>query len=67
MSNFILVELGDEAFTLYERLMQGGVIVRYGKAWGLPRHVRVTVGMREENDKLLEVLENVLRNPVGSR
>ncbi|MDF2814763.1 MAG: histidinol-phosphate transaminase, partial [Paenibacillus sp.] len=67
MSNFILVELGDEAFALYERLMQGGVIVRYGKGWGLPRHVRVTVGTREENDKLLEVLENVLRNSAVSR
>ena len=32
MSNFILVELGSEAKSIYERLMAKGVIVRYGRS-----------------------------------
>lgn len=60
MSNFILLELGAEANQLYRSLMERGVIVRYGGAWGLPRHVRVTVGTPEENDYFIEKLKEVL-------
>jgi histidinol-phosphate aminotransferase len=60
MSNFVLVKLGSEAFALYEKLMAKGVIVRYGRIWGLPEHVRITVGTPEENDRLITVLREVL-------
>ncbi|MEX2460726.1 MAG: histidinol-phosphate transaminase [Paenibacillaceae bacterium] len=62
MSNFILVELGPEAKSLYERLMAKGVIVRYGLIWGLPQHVRVSVGLPEENDRFIEVLRELHGN-----
>jgi histidinol-phosphate aminotransferase len=39
--------------------MKKGVIVRYGGIWGLPEHVRVTIGMREENDRLIAALADV--------
>lgn len=55
-SNFVLVQLGPDAANLYERLLRLGVIVRYGGAWGLTEHVRVTVGTEEENDFLIECL-----------
>ncbi|MFK7693838.1 histidinol-phosphate transaminase [Paenibacillus sp. HJGM_3] len=60
MSNFILLELGPDAERLYKRLMEGGVIVRYGRGWGLPHCIRVSVGTPAENDKFLSVLELVL-------
>ncbi|MFE5318561.1 histidinol-phosphate transaminase [Paenibacillus sp. NPDC056579] len=60
MSNFILLELGPDAGNLYQRLMAQGVIVRYGTGWGLPEHIRVTVGTREENEFLIECLESLL-------
>jgi histidinol-phosphate aminotransferase len=60
MSNFVLVKLGSDAFTRYEKLMAKGVIVRYGRIWGLPEHVRITVGTPEENDRLITVLREVL-------
>ncbi|MDF2671334.1 MAG: histidinol-phosphate transaminase [Paenibacillus sp.] len=63
MSNFILVELGDDARSLYEQMMRQGVIVRHGAGWGLPRHVRITVGTAEENDRLLAVLKDVVVAP----
>ncbi len=36
MSNFLLVELGPDAKTIYEKLMNKGIIIRYGGAWNLP-------------------------------
>ncbi|OXM85304.1 histidinol-phosphate transaminase [Paenibacillus rigui] len=60
MANFILVELGPDAQTIYERLMQEGVIVRYGVGWGLPGHVRISVGTQEENAFLIEKLGGIL-------
>jgi histidinol-phosphate aminotransferase len=60
MSNFVLVELGPDAESLYQRLMAGGVIVRYGKGWGLPKHIRVSIGTAAENDTFISVLQGVL-------
>lgn len=59
-SNFILVELGPEAKSIYERLMAKGVIVRYGQIWGLPQHVRVSIGLPAENDRFIEVLQEII-------
>ncbi|NOU91847.1 histidinol-phosphate transaminase [Paenibacillus sp. LMG 31456] len=60
MSNFVLVELGTEAKSIYDQLLAKGVIVRYGTIWGLPRHIRVTVGLPEENECFLESLKEIL-------
>ncbi|WP_231514899.1 histidinol-phosphate transaminase [Oceanobacillus salinisoli] len=59
-SNFILVQLGPDAEKLYNDLLAKGVIVRYGKIWGLPEYVRVTIGTKEENEFFVEVLKEVL-------
>ncbi|MBM7569498.1 histidinol-phosphate transaminase [Paenibacillus sacheonensis] len=64
MSNFILVELDEDAEHHYVELMRKGVIVRYGAAWGLPRHVRISIGTPEENTTLLHALRAILQeNP----
>jgi histidinol-phosphate aminotransferase len=57
-ANFVFVELpasyDSDAATLYRELLTRGVIVR-GVA-GSSRHLRVTVGLPEENQRLLEAL-----------
>lgn len=60
-ANFILVEVG-EGRTVYERLLREGVIVRPMNGYGLLRHVRVSVGLKEENRRLVAALERVLRS-----
>lgn len=60
MTNFILVKLGPDAKEVYTRLMENGVIVRYGGTWGMPEHIRVTVGTSEENEFFIEKLTLVL-------
>ncbi|MDF2963117.1 MAG: hisC [Paenibacillus sp.] len=61
MSNFILVELGPQAKYLYECLLHSGIIVRYGSTWGLPHHIRVTVGTHEENEVFIQKLTDLIK------
>jgi histidinol-phosphate aminotransferase len=59
-ANFILVRVG-QGLTVYERLLQRGVIVRPMDGYGLPEYLRVTIGLPEENRRFVEALESVLR------
>ncbi len=58
-ANFLLVEVGD-GVEIFERLLREGVIVRPVKGYGLPSHIRVTVGRPEENERFVEALARVL-------
>ncbi|WP_411553519.1 histidinol-phosphate transaminase [Paenibacillus lautus] len=60
MSNFILAELGEHADNIYHQLLERGIIVRSAKGWGLPRHIRISVGTAEENQGLLDALHEIL-------
>ena len=59
VGNFVCVEVG-EAGRVYEQLLRAGVIVRPVANYGMPRHLRVTVGLPEENQRFLEALKTVL-------
>lgn len=59
MSNFLLVELGPDAKNIYEKLMNKGIIIRYGGAWNLPDHVRISVGTSEDHRILIEALREI--------
>ncbi len=61
-ANFILFDTGQDAVELADRLLRRGVIVRSAAGWGLPTHIRVTVGKSEENTIFLETLDAVIRN-----
>ena len=58
-ANFILADVG-EGNAVYEKLLRMGVIVRPMHGYGFPRHVRISVGLPEENRKLIGALEKVL-------
>jgi histidinol-phosphate aminotransferase len=58
--NFLLVHVGDGG-RVYEQLLRDGVIVRPVANYGLPEHVRVTVGLPEENRRFLAALESALK------
>jgi len=59
VANFILVRVGDGA-EVFERLLRRGIIVRPMVGYGLPEYIRVTVGLPEENRKLLVQLPEVI-------
>jgi histidinol-phosphate aminotransferase len=58
--NFIAVDLGRESLPLYQALLREGVIVRPVANYGMPHHLRVSVGLPEENARFLEALAKVL-------
>ena len=59
--NFITVQVG-RAQEIYKRLLRRSVIVRpVGGGYGLPEHLRVTVGTTAENEKFLGALAASLR------
>jgi histidinol-phosphate aminotransferase len=45
---------------VFDALLYKGIIVRPVAEYGLPRHVRVTVGLDAENDQFLNALSDVL-------
>ena len=59
VGNFVCVEVGDAA-QVNEALLRQGVIVRPIAGYGMPRHLRVTVGLPAENNRLLAALKTVL-------
>jgi histidinol-phosphate aminotransferase len=58
-ANFILAEVGDSR-AVFDKLLHLGVIVRPMGGYGFPRHVRISVGLREENRKLVAALKKIL-------
>jgi histidinol-phosphate aminotransferase len=58
--NFLCVDLGRAAAPTYEALLRLGVIVRPIGGYGMPNHLRVTVGLHEENARFLDALARVV-------
>jgi histidinol-phosphate aminotransferase len=59
--NFLMVDCGEGATQVYEQLLRGGVIVRPIAGYGLPRHLRISIGLPAQNDRLLELLAKLMR------
>ena len=53
--NFITVRVPG-AKSVYEKLLRDGVIVRPIAGYGLPDHLRVTIGLPEHNERFLAAL-----------
>lgn len=60
-ANFLLAKPGPGA---YERLLREGVIVRPLGGFGMPEHVRITIGLPEENERLVKALRRIAEEPV---
>jgi histidinol-phosphate aminotransferase len=59
-TNFVLVAFGPQALAIQEALLRKGVILRPCTAYDLPECLRITVGSREQNARLIQALEEVL-------
>ena len=58
--NFIAVQVPGDAPTLYEALLRQGVIVRPIALYGMPHHLRVSIGLPDENQRFLDSLGRLL-------
>jgi histidinol-phosphate aminotransferase len=59
-ANFLLVRVGRPTAPLVAALRAQGVLVRDGTAVGYPEHLRISVGTREQNARLLAALDRAL-------
>jgi histidinol-phosphate aminotransferase len=60
VGNFITVNLGRSAAEIDKALLLKGVITRPVGNYALPSHLRITVGLPEENARCIQALKEVL-------
>ncbi len=59
-ANFVLIHLGENCKAFVAKMREGGILVRDRSAdYGCKDCVRITVGAREHNDRLLSALRGV--------
>ena len=56
-TNFILMDFGNKAEPVYKALLQKGTRIRF-----MPPYLRVTIGLREENDTFITQLFEILND-----
>ena len=65
VGNFVCVDvsgsMGRDGMAVYDALLHEGIIVRPVANYGMPNHLRVTLGLPEENEKFLVALRKVLK------
>ena len=57
VANFICARVGPNAAEIYEAMLKQGVIVRPVANYGLPEHLRISVGLEDENTRALAALD----------
>lgn len=60
VGNFITIDLKRLAGPIYEALLREGVIVRPIGGYGLPQHLRITMGTEAQNQRCISALKKVL-------
>ena len=58
--NFIAVEIPGDTQGMYQRLLEQGVIVRPISLYEMPNHLRISIGLPEENQRFIDVLGGLL-------
>lgn len=59
-ANFLTVDFGDRTTAIHDALLHKGIIVRPVGNYGMPRHLRITIGMPEDMDMLETALKQIL-------
>ncbi|QTX33590.1 histidinol-phosphate transaminase [Aminithiophilus ramosus] len=59
-TNFMLIKI-EKSDLICDALLKEGIIVRPGSDFGMSNHIRVTVGLKEENERFVATLRKVLR------
>lgn len=60
LGNFLCIDVKKDSAEVYQALLQQGIIVRPLKAYGMPTHLRITIGTLEQNGRLLQALPHCI-------
>ena len=59
-TNFIFINLKEDADIVFVKLLRKGVIIRPGKIYGCPNFIRVTIGNAYENKRFIQAIKEVM-------
>jgi histidinol-phosphate aminotransferase len=59
--NFVLFDCGRPAEPVFQALLREGIILRPVKSYGFPNHLRMSVGLPEENEAAIAALRKILK------
>ncbi len=59
VGNFVCVDMGKPAVPIHEELLRSGVIARPIGGYGMPNHLRVSVGLESENQRGLAEIQRL--------
>ncbi|HNX90492.1 MAG TPA: histidinol-phosphate transaminase [Candidatus Omnitrophota bacterium] len=60
-TNFILINTERDSTKIFEFLLRKGVVVRNMNSWGINGYIRVTFGLKKENDKFFKAFKEALK------
>lgn len=61
-TNFLFVDTHTDSVALCQDLAAQGILIRPGHGWERPSFVRVSVGSKEQNDRLLAAIIGLFKN-----
>lgn len=56
-TNFVLIDFGQPGDEVFQFLLERGYIVRSGNALGFPTSARITIGTKEQNEQIIQLLQ----------
>ncbi len=59
-ANFILIDMGRDCISVFKKMLKYGVIVRDMRQYGLTNFIRVSIGIKKENERFIKTLKKVL-------
>lgn len=59
-ANFVTVDVKTAGQKVFQQLLQQGVITRPVDNYGLPQHLRISIGTEQENQRCLEALATIV-------
>ena len=60
VGNFVAIDCGKPGQDIFEALLKKGVIARPIAEYGLPNHLRVSIGLEAENERFLAAFADVI-------
>lgn len=58
-TNFIFLDSGRDGEQICQELLSAGIVIRSGIDWNLPTHLRISIGSKAQNQRLLKFLHKI--------
>ena len=58
-ANFITMDCGEDSLNMYQSLLERGIIVRPLHPYNMPNHLRITIGLPEQNQCIFNAIKEI--------